>query len=58
MKLFLLILIAIGVTIIFDARKITKNYFGKQDQNKTVTILKVVGFVICVVCGVGICFIK
>lgn len=55
MKLFLIIMIAIGVTAIYDARKITKQYFGKQDQNKTVKILKAIGFIICTICGILIC---
>lgn len=58
MKLFLFILIAIGVTLIYNARKITKNYFGKQDQNKTVVVLKLVGLVVCIASGLGICLIK
>lgn len=58
MKLILFILMGIGVTLIYDARRITKNYFGKQDQNKTVEILKFIGFTIFVVSGISICFIN
>lgn len=55
MNLFLIILIAIGVTIIYDARKIAKKYFSKQDQNRITAVLKVIGFLICVVSGILIC---
>ena len=55
MKLFLIIMIALGVTAIYDARKITTKYFSNQDQNKMVNILKVVGFLVCVICGILIC---
>lgn len=51
MKIFLLVIIAIGVTIIYDARKITKKYFSNQDQNKTAMILKILGFLICAISG-------
>ena len=44
MKVILTIIIAIGVTLIYDSRKLVKQYFSKQDQNKTVLIVKIVGF--------------
>lgn len=58
MRLILIILTAIGVTLIYDARRITQNYFGKQDQNKTVTILKLVGFVVSVASGIALVMMK
>lgn len=58
MKLFLIIMIALGITAIYDARKITKQYFSKQDQNKMVNILKAVGFLVCMICGILICILN
>ena len=52
MNLFLIILIAIGVTAIYDARKIAKRYFSNQDQNRITTVLKFLGFLICVISGI------
>lgn len=52
MNLFFIILIAIGVTTIYDARKIAKQYFSKQDQNRITSVLKVIGFLICVISGI------
>lgn len=53
MELLLLIVIAIGVTLIYDARKITTKYFSNQDKNKTVVLLKCVGFLFCVISGIA-----
>ena len=58
MKLFLVIIIAIGVTAIYDARKIVKQYFSNQDQNSTVLIIKIAGFVVSVLSGIALVAIK
>lgn len=39
----------IGVTLIFDARIITKNVFGFGDQNEGAAGLKMVGFIIGII---------
>ena len=57
-KLFLIILIAIGVTVIYDARKITKLYFSNQDQNIMVNVLKMIGFLVCTISGIILCISK
>ena len=57
MKLLLLIVIAIGVTLIYDARKITTN-FSNQDKNKTVMLLKLVGFLFCAISGTVMVFLN
>ena len=41
MKVLLVILIALGVKAIYDARDITKKYFASQDQNQMTIILKI-----------------
>ncbi len=51
MKIILLLIIAIGVTLIYDARKISSEYFSKQDQNKITIILKLLGFALAIFCG-------
>lgn len=45
-KIILLIIIAIGVTAIFDARKIAEKYFSTQDINRQALLLKAVGFLV------------
>lgn len=52
MKLVMWILVAIGVTLIYDARKITTKYFDSQDKNRTTSLIKILGFVISAICGV------
>lgn len=58
MKLFLLILTALGIAAIYDARKITIKYFSNQDQNKMAITLKILGFLVCAICGTLLCIIK
>jgi len=43
------ILIAIGVVLIFDARKITKNRFSFGDRNEGTKALKVIGLGISII---------
>lgn len=58
MKLILWIVIAIGITAIYDARRITTKYFSNQDQNTIVSIIKIIGFIMCAICGIILCTIK
>ncbi len=56
-KIILLIIIAIGVTAIFDARRIAEKYFSTQDINKQVLLLKAVGFLVSVVSAIILSFL-
>ena len=58
MKLFLFILIAIGVALIYDAREIANKFFSNHDKNRLTSILKVIGFTIAIISGLIICIIK
>lgn len=58
MKLFLLVLIAISVTAIYDARKIEEKFFSSADKNKIAKFIKAIGFIVCIICGVTFCLIK
>ena len=49
-RIILLIIIAIGVTAIFDARRIAEKYFSSSDINKQVLLLKAVGFLVSGLC--------
>ena len=43
------ILLAVGVILIYDARPITRKMFGFGDQNEATLGLKLTGFVICLI---------
>ena len=51
-KLMLITLILIGVICIFDARNITKKFFGFGDQNEGASGLKILGFIILIISGI------
>lgn len=46
-----LIVMAIGVIFIFDARNLTKKWFSFGDRNDGVKILKLIGFIISIIGG-------
>ncbi len=48
-KIIGLIIIAIGVIGIFDARDLSKSFFSNADRNSSVIVLRIVGFIIAVV---------
>ena len=46
LKLISIIMIFVGVTLLYDARLITKKFFGFGDQNEASLGLKILGFII------------
>lgn len=62
MKIFFItvvvIVMAVCVMAIYDARKIGEKFFSSPDKNKITKIIKVLGFIILVICGIIFCFIK
>ncbi len=54
MKIFLMIIIAICVTVIYDARRIAENNFSSTDKNNVVRIIKVIAFLICIISAIGL----
>ncbi len=44
-----LIVILLGVILIYDARIITKRFFGFGDQNEGASGLKILGFILAIV---------
>lgn len=57
MRLIMMILILFGITLIYDARIITKKFFGFGDQNEGSAGLKIIGFIIAIVGGIAIYFL-
>lgn len=51
-KIISLIIVLIGVIFIYDARIITKKFFGFGDQNEASSGLKILGFIIAIIGGV------
>lgn len=52
MKIIALTLILIGVVFIYDARILTKRFFGFGDQNEGSAGLKFLGFILAIIGGV------
>lgn len=57
MRLIMMILILFGITLIYDARIITKKFFGFGDQNEGSAGLKIIGFIIAIVGGIATYFL-
>ena len=56
-RLICLIMVLIGVILIYDARIITKRFFGFGDQNEGSTGLKILGFIVAIVGALIIYFV-
>ena len=56
-KLLIILLILAGVILIYDARSITKKFFGFGDQNEGAMGLKILGFFVTIVCSIGLYFL-
>ena len=52
MRLLIMILILFGIILIYDARIITKKFFGFGDQNEGASGLKILGFIIVIISGI------
>ena len=58
LKIIGLLLVLLGVILIYDARIITKKFFGFGDQNEGSSGLKIIGFIIAIVGGIIIFVVK
>ena len=56
LKLIGAIIVLVGVVMIYDARLITKKFFGFGDKNEATTGLKMLGTIISVLGGIIIIF--
>ena len=54
--LIAVIMILVGVILIYDARIITKKFFGFGDQNEGSSGLKILGFLISIIGGLILYF--
>ena len=55
-KLFGLILVLVGVIMVYDARILTRNWFGFGDQNEASTGFKILGAIICILGAIVVYF--
>lgn len=55
-KLIAIIMVLIGVIMVYDARILTKKFFGFGDQNEASSGLKILGFIVAVIGGLVIYF--
>lgn len=55
-KLIAIVMVLIGVIMIYDARILTKKFFGFGDQNEASSGLKILGFILAVIGGLIIYF--
>ena len=57
-KVLGLLLLMNGVIMIYDARILTKKWFGFGDQNEATLGFKLLGLIICVIGGIMVYFNK
>ena len=57
-KLIAVLMILAGVILIYDARIITKKFFGFGDQNEATSGLKILGFFVVIIGGLLFYFNK
>ena len=57
-KIVLMIFILLGVICIFDARSLTKRFFGFGDQNEATSGLKILGFIFSIIGAIVLYNIK
>ena len=56
-KLIGIIMVLVGVIMIYDARILTKRFFGFGDQNEASNGLKILGFILAIVGGLIVYFV-
>ena len=52
------LIVILGIIMIYDARILTKKFFGFGDQNEATSGLKILGFIVAIVGGLIIYFVK
>lgn len=57
-RIIILLLILCGVILIYDARILTKKFFGFGDQNEGSAGLKFLGAVLALICGIALFFLQ
>lgn len=55
-KLVSVLMVLVGVIMIYDARILTKRFFGFGDQNEASNGLKILGFILAILGGLILFF--
>lgn len=55
-KLISVLMVLVGVIMIYDARILTKRFFGFGDQNEGANGLKILGFILAILGGLILFF--
>ena len=58
LKIIGLLILLSGVIFVYDARILTKNWFGFGDQNEASLGFKILGFILCIIGGIIVYFNK
>ena len=58
LKLIGALIILFGVVLVYDARILTRKFFSFGDQNEGASGLKIMGFIIAIVGGIILFFIR
>ncbi len=53
-----ILIVLLGIIMIYDARILTKKFFGFGDQNEATNGLKILGFIVAIVGGLIIYFVR
>ncbi|MCI8384187.1 MAG: hypothetical protein HFJ33_04920 [Clostridia bacterium] len=56
-KLIGMLIVLLGIVFIYDARILTKKFFGFGDQNEATGGLKILGFIIAMIGGAIVYFV-
>lgn len=57
-KVISALMVLAGVIMIYDARTITKKFFGFGDQNEASSGLKILGFILAIIGGLILFFVN
>ena len=55
-KIISLVMVLVGLIMVYDARIITKKFFGFGDQNEASSGLKILGFILAIIGGLILYF--
>lgn len=55
-RIIALVMVLAGIIMVYDARIITKKFFGFGDQNEASSGLKILGFILAIIGGLILYF--
>ena len=55
-KIISLVMVLVGLIMVYDARIITKKFFGFGEQNEASSGLKILGFILAIIGGLILYF--